>query len=125
MISFLEKWGVKPTATVSELSSLIGLLIFLSQIIGGIKVTIEILILERTTLNQASRVSFVVSDRVRSALAHIAYVLDKWQGQSIIFDRCWHNSFPHVTAYCDVAITSEPVQVNLHFPPRNGIPPLV
>ncbi len=76
------------------------------------KATIGILILERTALNQASRSSFVVSDRVCSAIAHIAYVLDKWQGQSIIFDRCWHNSFPHVTVYCDVAITSEPVQVN-------------
>lgn len=112
MISFLEKWGVKATASVSELSSLIGLLIFLSQIIGGIKATIGILILERTALNRATRSSFTVSDRIRSALAHIAFVLNKWQGQSIIFDRCWSNSKPDITVYCDVAIAPEPVPIN-------------
>ncbi len=112
MITFLEKWGVKPTATVSELSSLIGLLIFLSQIVGGIKATIGILILERTALNRASRSLFVVSDRVRSAIAHIAYVLEKWQGQSIIFDRCWNSATPHITVFCDVAVAPEPVPIN-------------
>ena len=103
MISLLHSWGTKATASVSELSSLIGLLIFLSQIIGGIKATIGILILQRTTLNRASRLTFVVSDRIRVSVAHIAYVLEKWHGHAIIFDRYWFNSQADITIYCDIA----------------------
>ncbi len=108
MISLLNSWGTKVTASVSELSSLIGLLIFLSQIIGGIKAMIGILILQRTALNRTSRTTFVVSDRIRVSVAHIAYVLEKWHGHAVIFDRCWFNSTADVSIYCDIAKDKTP-----------------
>ncbi len=129
MISFLEKWGIRAHGNSFRAFFTYWPSHFPLANNRGDQGHHWDFNFERTTLNQASRVSFVVSDRVRSALAHIAYVLDKWQGQSVIFDRCWHSSSPHVTVYCDVAITSEPVQVNssergpLPFPLRNGIRP--
>ncbi len=109
MIKHLLEWGTKVSATVSELSSLIGLLIFLSQIIGGIKATIGILILERTTLHRAAKTNFIVSERIRSSIAHIAFVLNKWSGHAMIFDRCWHTSSADVTIYCDIAKDASPI----------------
>lgn len=108
MISLLQSWGTKVTASVSELSSLIGLLIFLAQIVGGIKATIGVLILQRTTLNRASRTNFIVSERVRAAVTHIAYVLERWHGHAMIFDRCWFNSKADLTVYCDIAKDKTP-----------------
>ncbi len=68
MIKHLTGWGTKVSATVSELSSLIGLLIFLSQIVGGIKATVGILILERAEMHRRSKTNFVVSQRIRSSI---------------------------------------------------------
>lgn len=109
MIKLLLEWGTKVSATVSELSSLIGLLIFLSQIIGGIKATIGILILERTSLHRRAKTNFIVSARVRSSIAHIAFVLERWSGHAVIFDRCWTTSSADITIYCDVAKDSTPL----------------
>ncbi len=108
MIKHLLEWGTKVSATVSELSSLIGLLIFLSQIIGGIKATMG-LILETTNLHRRAKTNFIVSERIRSSIAHIAFVLDKWSGHAMIFDRCWHTSRPDVTVYCDIAKDATPL----------------
>ncbi len=95
-------------ASITELSSLIGLLIFLSQIIGGIKATIGILILERTALVRRAKTTFIVSERIRTSVAHIAFVLGKWDGHAIIFDRCWHGSSPDITIFCDIAKDKDP-----------------
>ncbi len=108
MIKHLLGWGSKVSATVSELSSLVGLLIFLSQIIGGIKATIGVLILERTALQRRSKTTFIVSERIRSSIAHIAFVLEKWSGHAIIFDRCWQDSSADITVYCDIAKDKTP-----------------
>lgn len=108
MFNHLQTWVSKSSASVSELSSLIGLLIFLSQIIGGIKATIGILILERTALLRRAATSFAVSPRIRAAVAHIAFVLEKWHGKAIIFDRCWHESKADLTIYCDIAKEKDP-----------------
>jgi hypothetical protein len=108
MISHLQSWSVKISASVSELSSLIGLLIFLSQIVGGIKATIGVLILERTHLTRKARTTFVVNDRIRASVAHIAFVIKKWSGHAIIFDRCWFQSDADITIYCDIAKDKTP-----------------
>lgn len=108
MTNHLTGWKSKISASVSELSSLIGLLIFLAQIIGGIKATIGILILERTALARRAKTTFTVSERIRFAVTHIAFVLERWRGTARIFDRCWHNSKADLTIYCDIAKDKDP-----------------
>jgi hypothetical protein len=84
MIDFLREWEKKATYSIKDLSSLIGLLIFLSQLIGGIKATIGILIIKRTDMTRSSCSSSFMSERIRAAVSHILYVLNRWGGTAKI-----------------------------------------
>lgn len=85
MISFLEEWEKKETMTIADLSSLIGLLIFLAQMINGLKNTIGTLILKRNKMNKSTTSSAPTNKRVRWAIAHILYVLKRWGGVLLKF----------------------------------------
>lgn len=108
MIAFLEAWESKITYSLKDLSSLIGLLIFLSQVVNGIRATIGILILKRTEMNRSTSQISIMSERIRWAVVHILYVLRRWQGTARIFDRSWTNNQADVYIYCDIALQEEP-----------------
>lgn len=108
MISYLEQWQGKTTFTHKELSSLIGLLIFISQVVGGIKPTIGVLLEKKTQMARTASTKSTMSERLNWAIEHILYVLKRWKGIARIYDKCWHNNKPDIIIYCDVAIGDDP-----------------
>ncbi len=108
MISFLEEWEKKEVMSIADLSSIIGLLIFLSQMINGMKATIGILILKRNKMNRSVSVSSPVSRRVKWAIAHLLYVLKRWKGIARIYVRAWTDKQADITIYCAIALEKEP-----------------
>src|SRR5690606_6585843 len=80
MVNLLEEWGEKSSFTSKELSSLRGLLIFLGQVINGLRSTTALLIKLRTMLNSKSTRSVLNNPRIRTSLEHVAYVLNRWGG---------------------------------------------
>jgi hypothetical protein len=124
MISYLEEWERKEVFSLKDLSSLVGLLIFISQVVGGLKSTIGILIIKRTNMHRSNSNTAALSKRLRWALSHILYILRRWKGVASIFDKTWEDN-PDVTIYCDVAIDDnslDPLEKGLlHSLQRNGI----
>ena len=103
MIKHLTEWEQKEMFTVSELSSLIGLLIFLSQVVMGIKTTIGVLLERKTSMIGSTITKAPVTKRMRTSVSHTLYVLQKWKGVGQIFDKCWAMGGADVTIYCDIA----------------------
>ena len=104
MIEFLGEWEQKASFSLKDISSLVGLLIFLSQVINGLKVTIDVLILKRTEMARSSSLFATVSKRMRWAITHILYVLNRWKGTSRIYDLSWANKQADVKVFCDIAL---------------------
>jgi hypothetical protein len=114
MITFLEEWESKVTFSLADLSSLIGLLIFLSQVVNGLKITISILIEKRTTMTRSTCLTSITSDRIRWAVAHVKYVLQRWKGEARVYDKAWTNGRPDISIYCDIALDAEPVRAGTY-----------
>lgn len=114
MITFLEEWEGKVTLSLTELSSLIGLLIFLSQVVNGLKVTIGVLIEKRTAMTRSTSLTSTMPDRVRWAIAHVKYILQRWNGEARIYDKAWTDDKPDISIYCDIALDSEPVKAGTY-----------
>ena len=114
MIKFLEEWEMKTSFSLADLSSLIGLLIFLSQVINGLKMTIGVLIEKRTAMNRSTSLFSFVSERIRWAITHIKFVLQRWKGESKIYDKTWTNNQPDIFIYCDIALGEEPVRAGTY-----------
>ena len=110
MLTFLESWESKISYSAKDLASLIGLLIFLSQIVGGIKATVGLLIIKRTDMTRSNSLFSIMSERIRWAVSHILFVLKRWQGVAKIFNRAWFNDEADISIYCDIALEEEPAQ---------------
>lgn len=108
MITYLEQWQEKTTFSHKELSSLVGLLIFISQVVGGVKPTVGILLEKKTQMARTASTRSTMSDRLSWAIEHILYILRRWRGVAKIYDRCWYNNKPDIIIYCDVAIGDNP-----------------
>lgn len=108
MLTFLEQWRGKISFSHKELASLIGLLIFISQVVGGLKATIGILLEKKTEMARAASTHSAMSERLSWAIEHILFVLRRWRGVASIYDRCWHDNVPDIIIYCDVAIGEKP-----------------
>lgn len=108
MIAYLEQWQGMTTFSHKELSSLIGLLIFISQVVGGLKSTIGILLEKKTQMSRSATSMSIMSDRLTWAVTHILFILRRWKGVAHIYDRCWHDNRPDVVIFCDVAIGDTP-----------------
>lgn len=108
MISYLEQWQDKITFSHKELSSLIGLLIFISQVVGGIKPTVGVLLEKKTQMARTASTKAVMTDRLSWAIEHILYILRRWKGVAKIYDKCWYKNRPDIIIYCDVAVGDNP-----------------
>jgi len=76
----------------------------------GIRATVGILLLKRTEMNRSTTLVSLLSDRIRWAVAHILYVMQRWQGVARIYNRSWENRQADVITYCDIALENEPAK---------------
>ena len=79
MLEYIGEWRGETTYTLKNLSSLIGLLLYLSQIVEGIKSTTAFLIKKRTEMTRSGASHAQVSQRIDHSLARIAYILSNWK----------------------------------------------
>ena len=109
MISFLGQWEEKAFFAIKDVNSLIGILIFLSMILGGIKAFTGTLMEKRNEMFRKAIKTARITERVRGTLSHIRFVLTKWNGIARIFDRAWANGDADLVVYCDIAAAEEPI----------------
>ena len=109
MISFLGEWLEKQCFSLKDANSLIGILIFLSMILGGIKAFTRTLMEKRNEMARTTTTTAPITDRIRGTISHIRFVITEWNGIARIFDRSWQNSDADVIIYCDVAAGEEPI----------------
>ena len=108
IISYLEQWKEKESFSLREMNSFLGVLIFISQVVGGLKASIGIFILVRNGLIRSAVTTAPVTNRIRTTATHIQYVLKRWNGVARMFDRDWNDGGADLVIYCDAALDDEP-----------------
>ena len=108
ILSLLEQWKEKESFSLREMNSYLGILIFISQVVGGLKASIGVFILIRNNLIRSAIAISPVTNRIRTTATHVQYVLSRWNGVARIFDRNWVDGKADVTVYCDAALEGEP-----------------
>ena len=86
------------------------MLIFISQMVGGIKATLSVLIEKRTEMSRSTSIFSTTTERMQWTLAHIIIVLTEWGGEAKIFDKSWNEKGANMTLYCDIALGPAPKQ---------------
>ena len=92
--------------SIADLSS-IGVLIFISQMLGGIKASLSILLDKRSEMTRSTSLFSTITERMKWTLTHIIIVLTEWQGQSKIFDKSWDDKGADITMFCDIALNRD------------------
>ena len=75
MIAYLEDWETKSSYSLKDLSSLIGLLIYIGQVVNGLRAMTAVLIIKRTDMQRSASQRSTPSSRIRIAIAHLLYIL--------------------------------------------------
>ena len=109
MLSFLGTWEIKEKCSLKELNSLIGILIFLSMLLGGIKAFTGTLMERRNDMTRATITTTPITQRMRTTIRHLHFVITEWNGIARIFDRSWSAGDADVVIYCDVALDDNPL----------------
>jgi hypothetical protein len=102
MRAHIKEWKEKQSYTLKELSSLIGLLLYLAQIVKSVKSTTAWLIQKKTNMSRSTTTQAKRSSRLLFALNR-DYILAGWNGIADIYDMTWSTG-PDLTVICDVAI---------------------
>ena len=103
MKEHIREWKQKPTYTLKELSSLIGLLLYLGQIVIALKSTAAWLMQKKNTMNRSTTDHAKSSKRLLQSLDRVDYILSKWNGVANIYEMRWSKG-PDITIFCDAAI---------------------
>ena len=109
IISFLGEWMVMKRFQLKQMNSLIGVLIFLSMILGGIKAFTGTLMEKRNEMSRNAERTAVVTQRIRATLQHIRFVITEWNGVARIFDREWNDDSADLVVFADIAASDEPI----------------
>ena len=109
MLSFLGVWESKDRCSLRELSSLIGILIFLSMLLGGLKAFTGTLMEKKNDMTRTTITTTPVTQRMRTSIQHIHFVINEWNGIARIFDRSWSVGDADLIIYCDVALDEHPL----------------
>ena len=108
ILSLLEQWREKESFSLREMNSFLGILIFVSQVVGGMKASIGVFIVIRNNLVRSAIATSPVTNRIRTTAMHIQHVLTRWNGVARIFDRNWMDGKADLVIYCDAALDDEP-----------------
>ena len=109
MLSFLGVWETRDRCSLKDLSSLVGVLIFLSMLLGGLKAFIGTLMEKKNDMTRTTITSTPVTQRMRTTIQHIHFVIREWNGIARIFDRSWTEGDADLVIICDVALDENPL----------------
>ena len=103
MREHIKEWREKASYTLKELCSLIGLLLFVSQIVICMKSATSWLLHKKTNMVRSTSTVSRSSKKLNLTLDRLDYILERWNGKANIYDMCWSKG-PDLTIYCDAAI---------------------
>ena len=103
MIVYIKKWRSETSYTLKELSSLIGLLLYVAQLVNGVKSAATWLMKKKSSMTRSVDAYATCSKRLLFSLARIQYIVERWKGVTDIYDRNWQTG-PDLTIFCDAAI---------------------
>ena len=109
MDHFFSRWIAMKRFHLKGVNSLIGVLIFLSMILGGIKAFTGTLMEKRNEMTRGAERTAAVTQRIRTTLQHIRFVITEWNGVARIFDREWRDDSADVIVFADIAAMDEPI----------------
>ena len=78
-------------------------------LLGGIKAFTGTLIEKRNDMTRTTITTTPVTQRMRTTIQHIRFVISEWNGIARIFDRAWSVGDADLLIYCDVALDEVPL----------------
>ena len=85
-------------------------MIFLGQVVGGLKSSIGYLLEKRTQLTRSATNRATPDKRTKATIERLLFILERWGGKADIYHKSWRGG-PDIVIFCDVAIAPEPTPV--------------